>query len=194
MSRNSKGIMILVMSAIILSTIPILMVGINARPHLDDLVFTASSSFRPMDEDPTFYIERSVRFATQNGGAFDVALAVWHTVLDNYMEWQGTFSAIAIFSLHPGVLIAEEAYPLVMLFTMVPLLLSTFFMCRTIWERPLIPFAVLSFISIQWLPSLPNGFFWWNGATYYTTFFSLMLVNIACKIRLALTAGSCTCQ
>jgi len=167
---------------LIISTIPIIIVGLNARPHLDDVVFSASSSFRPQG-DINYYFERSVRHAVLYGNIIDVARAVWFTIRDNYVQWQGTYSAIAVFSIHPGVLIAEEAYPLTMVFTLGTLLFATYFMCKTIWEKPLLPFALLAFLSVQLLPSLANGFFWWNGATYYTTFYSILLVNVACKIR-----------
>ena len=182
--KNRDTMLRVIIAFLFLATLlPIIRVGLHARPHLDDLAFTASSSFAPSG-DAAPYIARSVRQAILHGNTFDVVQAVWHTIQDNYVQWQGTFSAIAIFSLHPGVLFGEELYPLTMLFTLGALLLAKAILCKTIFSKPWLPFLLLAFLFVQWLPSLPNGFFWWNGATYYTLFYSFMLLSISCKIRL----------
>ena len=99
---------------------PLILVGLHARPTWDDdYVFSALSSFAPPGDVPLeHYMSRSVRYAAQNGNEFDVIGAVWRTVLDNYTDWQGTFSAIALFSVHPAVLFGANAYPLTMLMTL----------------------------------------------------------------------------
>ncbi|MDR0272080.1 MAG: copper amine oxidase N-terminal domain-containing protein [Clostridiales bacterium] len=170
----------------ILSLLPIVAVGIHARPGLDDYTFSALSSFRPQSDVPIeYYIQRSVRHSAENGNFFDVFTAVGRTVFDNYFEWQGTYSAITLFSAHPAVLFGAYAYPLTMLFTIFALIISTAFLCKTLLgENWLLPCILILTCSIQWLPHIAQGFFWYNGAVYYTFFYSLLLFNLTLQIRL----------
>ncbi len=50
------------------------------------------------------------------------------------------------------------------------------------YERLLIASMVL-FACVQWLPSISDAFFWWNGAIYYTGSFSLQLLIWTAVIR-----------
>jgi len=166
------------------------MVGMHARPSLDDYSFSAASSMRPSAQLPReHYIQRSVRYAVTNGNILDIIGAVGNTVADNYREWQGTFSAIALFSAHPGVLFGPGAYPLTMLLTIFSLIVSTAFLCRTLLGKNwLLPGIIILTASIQWLPHIAQGFFWYNGAVFYTFFYSLMLFSLALKIRIIKSA------
>ena len=186
MTNKNKILSVVAVTALILTLLPLIIVGLNARPCMDDLSFAGMSSFYPPAEaDNTYYVERSVRQAVLSGNFFDTVKAVWYTVSDNYIEWQGTFSAIAVFALHPAVLFGETWYPLVMIFTLGLLLFSAALMCKTLFGKDwLLPCAGLTFLSVQWLPNLANGFFWWNGATFYTMFYSLSLLSLSAKIRL----------
>ena len=183
---RNKIILSAAAAVFLLSLAPIIITGLHARMSLDDYAFAASSLFSiPAETDPAPYTERSVRFAVEHGTLLDVPRAVFRTVADNYRGWQGTFSAIAAFALHPAVLFGEAAYPLTMVFTLLALIAATGALMKTILrEHWALPSLILLFATIQWLPSLPNAFFWWNGGTYYTMFYSVMLLSIALKIRL----------
>ncbi|MCL2546989.1 MAG: hypothetical protein FWE06_07335 [Oscillospiraceae bacterium] len=181
----------------LLSLMPIVWTGLHARPSKDDYIFSASSSFHhnwwwndDIEGNRQHYFERSVRYAAQNGNVFDIGRAVGHTVADNYMEWQGTFTAIALFSLQPAVLFGHDAYPLTMLFTLFALIGATAFMLKTILGKEwLLPCLLMLTVSIQFVPHIAQGFFWYNGAVFYTFFYSLMLVSLALKIRLFRNGG-----
>jgi len=172
---------------------PIIWIGLYARPALDDYSFSASSSFLPNaqwwsdnSEYRQHYFERSVRYAVLNGNILDVGRAVINTVADNYLDWQGTFTAIALFSIHPGVLFGHAAYPLTMLFTIFSLIAATAFIAKTVLGKDwLIPCILSLTASIQFLPHIAQGFFWYNGAVFYVFFFCLMLIGLALKIRFA---------
>jgi len=175
------------------SLAPIVWVGLHARPSMDDYSFAASSSFFYNTqwwveevEHRQHHVERSVRYATLNGNVIDVSRAVWRTVADNYRDWQGTFTAIALFSMHPGVIFGQEAYPFItLLLTMGLFMLATAFLCRAVFKKHwLIPWLIVSTISIQFVPHLAQGFFWYNGAMLYTFFYSMLLISLAWKWQL----------
>jgi hypothetical protein len=169
----------------VITLIPVVITGLYARPGLDDYSFSALSSFSPSADTPIeYYINRSVRYAVRNGGFFDVIGAVGRTVSDNYFGWQGTFSAIAIFSIHPAVLFGADAYPLTMLFTLFALIAATAFLCKNIFKENWLIFSVILLTcSIQWIPHIAQGFFWYNGAMYYTFFYSLMIFNVTLMLK-----------
>ncbi|MCL2367976.1 MAG: DUF6056 family protein [Oscillospiraceae bacterium] len=182
---------LLALCLFLVSILPIFITGLHARPALDDYLFTASSSFLPNAEWWTevqyreHYFERSVRYAVLNGNVFDMGQAVLRTVADNYMDWQGTFTAIALFSMQPGVFFGPDAYPLTMLVTIFSLMFATAFLLKTVLGKQwLIPCLLLLTGSIQFLPHIGQGFFWYNGAVFYVFFYSLMLTSLTCKIRL----------
>ena len=184
--QHKRNMQICIALLFLLSLVPLILVGLHARPTWDDYAFSALSSFAPPGDAPLeHYTERSVRYAVQNGNVFDVLGAVGRTVLDNYRDWQGTFSAIALFSVHPAVLFGANAYPLTMLMTLFALIGATALLLKTILRKNwLIPAILMLTCSIQWLPHIAQGFFWYNGAVYYTFFYSLMLVQISLMIRL----------
>ena len=184
--QNKRNVQICIALLFLLSLVPLILVGLHARPTWDDYAFSALSSFAPPNDVPLeHYTTRSVRYAVQNGNVFDVIGAVGRTVLDNYRDWQGTFSAIALFSVHPAVLFGANAYPLTMLMTLFALIGATALLLKTILRKNwLIPAVIMLTCSIQWLPHIAQGFFWYNGAVYYTFFYSLMLLQISLMIRL----------
>jgi hypothetical protein len=188
---------ILIVFIFLLSLVPLVWVGAYARPFIDDYVFSASTSFghnaRWQEQelaDRGHYYERSVRYAVQHGNAANLVMAVARTVADNYMDWQGTYTAIALFSLQPAVLFGSGVYPLTMLFTLFALIASTLFLYKTLFEKGwLLPCLLQLMVCIQFVPHTAQGFFWYNGAVYYTFFFSLMLTSVALKIRLHKSNG-----
>ena len=180
----SKRLSLVIIILFLLSLLPLVLVGLHARPTWDDYAFSALSSFSPAGE-LDHYISRSVRYAAQNGNPLDIVRAVFRTVSDNYLEWQGTFSAIALFSIHPAVLFGANAYPLTMFMTLFALIAATLFLLKTIFQKNyLILGLIILACSIQWVPHIAQGFFWYNGAVYYTFFYSIMLFNVSLKIRL----------
>jgi len=186
-----KKVKIVATALFILSMIPLVWIGMYARPSMDDYSFTASSSFYhhmqwwDTERDEINYFERSVRYARLNGNIIDVTRNVFRTVADNYREWQGTFSAIALFSLQPAVLFGHGAYPLVMLVTLLPLILASVYLMYSLFNKEwLLPSLIILTACIQFMPHVGQGLFWYNGAIFYTFFFSLMLISIGLKVHL----------
>lgn len=100
-----------------------------------------------------------------------------------YLGWQGSFAAMFLMTLQPAVF-GEEFYcltPYVMLGVLIP---SVLFFCWTLFRRTFGTsrgcwFLTALFwltLTIQNAPRAVEGFYWFNGASYYMGFFSLSLV------------------
>ena len=126
-------------------------------------------------------------------GALSTALQV---AADTFFSWQGTYSAIVLMALQPGVF-GEQLYGLGAVMIMVSLVLSTGYL-GSVLMRDLLKADRASWIAVsaavlllqtQLLPSPVEGFWWYNSAVYYTFFHALMLVMIGLALRL-LRGGS----
>ena len=162
----------------VISLIPILYVSFYAHPLYDDFGFSK-------------YVHSAV---VNGGGVIEVIAAAFKRVAEAYSTWQGTFSAILIFSLQPGAF-SDDLYFLTTFIMVFSLTLSTIFFIDTIavrWMKSrrsygfLISLLIL-FCSIQFVIDKQEAFYWFNGASYYTLFYSLALVLFALLIRMYLT-------
>ena len=154
------------------SLLPILYAGFFAHPLADDY----SYSYR-------------VHHAIANGD--NLLSAIAETVSHTYLTWQGTFSATAIFSVQPAVF-SSSLYFLTPWIMIGLLSFSTFFFFETVIRKILrsktsyaIIISCLTLIlSIQYVPSINEGFYWFNGSSYYTLFYSLSLIYLTLLLRL----------
>lgn len=157
---------IAVLSVLILTLIPMLLVAIYARPLADDFGYSAGT--------------RAVWQESHN--IFLVFAAVGAQVVKTYFDWQGSFSAIALFALQPAIF-SEAIYGLG------TLILVTFFLWGNLYfwggktKIPMIVAGAVIMVSMQTLPHANQGFYWWNGASYYCLFYSLMLLQWGMFIR-----------
>jgi len=175
---------IIILAVFFFSLSPIIIVGLHSRLSLDDYAFSAVSVHIPSDGYLQHHIQRSVRYAMQNTGIAAVPRAVFRTVWDNYFGWQGTFTAVAVFSVHPAVIFGDALYPLTMIFTLFALIGSTAFLMKSVFGKGwVLPCVLMLTASIQWVPGMPQTFFWWNGSAFYTFFYCTMLINIGFKLR-----------
>lgn len=121
-------------------------------------------------------------------GALAAALA---EARDTFFSWQGTYSAIVLMALQPGVF-SEAVYGLGAVAILAALVLSTFYACgvavREVLGAGRLPWVALSCLALllqtQLLPSPVEGFFWYNAAVYYTFYHALMLVMLGLAVRL----------
>ncbi len=158
-----KRTKLVVLVCLVLSLIPMLLVAIYARPLADDFGYSAAT--------------RAVWHSTHN--IFLVLGAVGSEVARTYLDWQGSFSAIALFALQPA-LFSEKIYGLSTVILVGFFLWGNFSFWGSVIKdkavRIVIAGAVL-IVSMQTLPHANQGFYWWNGASYYTLFYSLMLLQ-----------------
>lgn len=131
------------------------------------------------------------------GGIFGAVRAACSEVQSTYFTWQGTFSAVFLFSFQPGVF-SPSLYFLTTFLMIGSLTASTMFFCETVFVRwlgcgknPMIVFSLLTlFASIQFVPDKAEAFFWYNGSVYYTFFYSLALLMAALLIRILLAKST----
>ena len=124
------------------------------------------------------------------GGLPGVLAAAWAEVVDAWWTWQGTYTAIFLMALEPGVW-GENVYVLAAPLIMGCLVASTFFFYHVLIRERLgggkEAWITLSCITVMlqlmFQPSPVEGIFWYNSAVYYTFFHSLMLVYLAVLVR-----------
>ena len=160
---------------LLLSLLPMLYIAQYDLPLGDDVIYGAP-----------------VTSALQQDASVSSAVsAAAGVVAEKFQSWQGTFSAIFLMALQPGVfgLSYYQITPYLMLGALIAstLLLTHTLLCsllgvsKRVW---LILGLALSFFSIQLCVSPREGFFWYNGAVYYTLFHSFLLVLATLVIQL----------
>lgn len=119
-----------------------------------------------------------------NGGFLSMIKAVLVSVKDFYLNWQGTYSAIFMFSINPAF-INENLYFFTTYFLVIFFIFSNYLFLNTILKKYLdnykifIIFIISTFIQIQYVHNLNSSFYWYNGSVYYTFFYSLELILYA---------------
>ncbi len=125
------------------------------------------------------------------GSVLEALRAALAEVADAYVTWQGTYSAIFLMSLQPGVF-GEGWYALAAPLILVSLAAATAYAShalvrgvlradRSTW---LLVTALVLLLQTQLLPSPVEGIFWYNSAVYYTFYHSLMLVMVGLAARM----------
>lgn len=150
----------------VLSLLPVLAVAFFNHPRADDYTYGA--------------VLRKVMDAGQ--GLPEALAAMVAYVKSTYAHWQGSFSAVVLFMLQPGVF-SDHAYWLTTAVTLLPLLLGTWMFLRKLGEMLHAPrttvvllFLLLMTLSIQLVPDLNQTFYWFNGGCYYTLYYALSLM------------------
>ena len=161
---KARILAVVLFTAFCLSIIPVLYAGFFCHPLADDFSF----SFR-------------VHQALLNGSS--VLGAVRETVSEIYHNWQGTYSAVVLFSLQPGVF-SPSSYFMTPFLMLGFLIASTFFLFHTLIRKIMkgkgshvVILSCLTLImSIQFVPDKEQTFYWFNGSAFYTLYYSFALV------------------
>jgi hypothetical protein len=140
-----------------------LLIAFYSRPFADDYAYSAG-------------VHKAL-------GSGHYLLGVFRAVADEvvliYKTWQGSFSAVALFSLQPGVF-GKRAYIITAVILIGIFVLGNYCFFRKVLKdktTAFIVFAAVCILSTQFLPHALQGFYWWNGGSYYTLFYSLMLIQ-----------------
>lgn len=107
-------------------------------------------------------------------------------VNESYWNWQGTYTAVFVFSLQPAIF-GEAWYPLTTYIMLISLLGGIAYLVTTVfrqilkaaWYQTGIVILVISAVCTQLSPSPVESFYWFNGSAYYTFFFGISLVLYA---------------
>lgn len=166
---------VVMLAVLLLSLVPMLYIAQYDLPLGDDVIYGSPVS-SALKQDASL------------PSALSAAAGV---VAEKFQSWQGTFSAIFLMALQPGVfgLSYYQITPYLMLGALIAstLLLTYTLLCsllgvsKRVW---LILGLALSFFSIQLCVSPREGFFWYNGAVYYTLYHSFLLVLATLVIQL----------
>ena len=161
-----KAVALLVVAAVALMLVPMLVVARYNVPCADDYHYGAS----------TYHTWQ----ATHSLAA--VLRAAGEKVAERYVNWQGTYSAIFLMALQPAVF-GNGFYALVPFLTLGMLGAGPCFFCLSLftkllgasrWQALVLALVWLG-IDTQLLPSAVQGFYWYNGAIFYTFFFGVQL-------------------
>lgn len=161
-------------TGLLLSLIPIIISSFYSHPLADDFGFS----------------EKVNHIVKNGGGLFDILSASFQQVKDTYLDWQGTYAAIFVFSLQPAAF-SEQIYFLTTFVMLTALIASTLFFVNTIFNilgydkkiGIIISFVIL-LLSIHFVVDKKEAFFWWNGSSYYTLFYSFSLLFFSILIKL----------
>lgn len=161
---------LVVLAVLILSLLPVFGMAFYNHSSADDYSYG--------------YQTRAAWIDTHN--VLEVLKKAGEKVKTIYFEWQGSYAAVALFALQPAVF-GEEFYPLTTFLLLGMFIFAVFYFFRKIVKNIFkddvriadIIAGVILLLSIQMLPSPVEGFFWWNGASYYVLFYSLMLIQMA---------------
>ncbi|WP_455615412.1 DUF6056 family protein [Eisenbergiella sp.] len=172
MGKSKRNKLTILLTAVyILSLMPVFLCSIYAYPQADDWTY----SYR-------------VHLAWEDTHSLTQVLkAVFETVKASYLEWQGTFSSIALMSLQPGVF-GEKCYRLVPFLMIGLLTFATLFflreLCRKLNGSAWVSVSMLVLlVTVQRMVCKPVAFFWYNGAVHYMVMYSFGLMLAACLMK-----------
>lgn len=173
---TKRAAAVALMVALLLSLVPILVLAGYNRPAADDISYCITTH----------------RVWEQTHSIFAVIGTAAQNAIGVYWAWQGSFSACFLMSLQPGLfserLYAVGTWMLVLVFLATNALFFRSFVHDLLgFDRgeTAILYALAMFCCLQLLPSAAEGFFWYNGAAYYTLFFSISEILAACLYRSA---------
>ena len=164
---NKKTLLIILAIAFIASLLPMLYIAKFNYPYRDDFSFSAD----------TYHTLRDT------GSIFKGIGTSFEAVKEKYYTWQGTFSSIFLFTLAPNIW-GTRAYMLTTYIMLAAFILSTLYFSYSLIVRLLkqsivnwlIISILIMLISIQFVPSPTQSFFWYNGSVYYLFFYCMELL------------------
>ena len=171
------GICVIVLVVLFLaSLVPICLVSAYDRMCFDDY-------------DYSVLTRDSVR---NDGSVFGLLSAAGQVVRETYETWQGTYSAVFLFSLQPAIC-GQGWYavtPWILICTLVlglgyvtyAVIVVALRQNPRVWQ---IVWMFSAMLCVQFPRDPAEGFFWYNGGMFYTFFFGLLLIWLGLVVDLA---------
>lgn len=165
-----------IISIILLITalVPLMILGFSSHPVGDDYTygFAAAKAFR------------------ESGNVFNCIIEAAKGTANEYMRWQGTYSAMFLMYLPPFVFsdFLYMLYPSVLLSC---LTFGLFYMLKPAVTKYLggsssswiIVSSLIEIAFLEQVPSCGETFYWYNGSMYYTGFLALTFVFFGVILR-----------
>lgn len=164
---KKKTLIYILLAVFILSLIPLYVIGNYAHPSVDDYYYGVETS----------------KVWEETGSLSQVIKTSYDMMLQTYEDWQGNFSAIFLMRLQPGIF-GDEFYviaPIILITTFVVSMLAFFYYGLRKWfgagKVASIGISLcVTFCALHFTHVPADSFYWYNGAIYYTFFYSLMLL------------------
>ena len=162
---------VLLTAIYLLSLLPIFMASVYDYPQADDWT----------------YSWRTHLAWTDTHSLLEVGKAAADTVKDSYINWQGTFSSIALMSLQPAIW-GERFYALTPFIMVGMLTAGTLLFVRELFRKAagsewLSVSMLVLIVTVQRMVCRPVAFYWYNGAVHYVFMYSIGLMLAACLIK-----------
>lgn len=165
---------------LILSVIPVLLLAFCAFPCADDFSYGLETA-------------RCVAQGENFGEILSVAAKQTASI---YRSWQGSFSAVFLMQLQPAAF-GEKFYPLTTFLMLLALVGGTMLLfwellvkrCGALKGEYFLLTGAVLFLTINGCYFPAEGFYWFNGAVYYTFFYGLGLMLLALTARAARVTG-----
>lgn len=155
----------IIIAIFLLSLIPLFYIASYLHPGVDDYIFGAE----------TYHVWNS------SHSLLDTLQAAARVSVRIYNTWQGSFSACFLMALQPDVFGCYQLTPFILI---VPFIFANYWLAYLLiykylradrWQY-LIVCTTIVLMSMQCLPSLVEAFYWYNGAIYYTFYYSVFLL------------------
>jgi len=175
---SKRNLAIFYVFVLILSTLPLIIIGFYNHPSADDFNYTILTG-------------KDLRNTSGIASFFAVIAAAVERATSYWGVWQGTYAMSFIAALRPS-LFSEQLTFLHSVILIGIVILSIFYFYHVLL-RKILGFdvyiyltlaSITSFLSIQYLPNAVEGFFWYTGGVGYTFFLYLAFILLG-KILLA---------
>lgn len=161
-----KRIAVILGGIFVLSLIPLLIIA----------------SYNVMCADDYSYGNMAHQAYIESHSILDCLKAAVKKVQLTYFDWQGTYSAIFLMALHPGI-ISEQLYFIATYLIFFLYIGGTIYFSKVLFRGGLdidihlavIILSVFFICTIQWVPSPSEAFYWYNGSIYYMGFHGIMM-------------------
>ncbi|MEG2321875.1 MAG: DUF6056 family protein [Bacilli bacterium] len=170
LNKNKNKICFFVIIAFIITLIPLFILSFYNHPSNDDF----------------YYGSKTYHTYQETGSILNTLSSAVDQVKETYINWQGTYSAVFLFSLQPAIF-SENVYWIGTFILLFSLIITTLFLsfvllkkyCHSSTVMWLLVSIPILFLEIQLLVSPLQGFYWWNGSIYYLFFYCLSLILYA---------------
>lgn len=132
-----------------------------------------------------------IRAWIENHSIFDVLSGALGQVKRTWYSWQGTYSSVFIFSLQPAIF-GEKYYVITHILNLLFIFGANIYFINYIFYKKLnIPkmkciclACIVSLTMIQWMPSIVEGLYWYNGSMHYVLFWMILVLFVVQELKI----------
>lgn len=167
---SEKLIACIIITIFLISLVPLFYIAPYIHPGIDDYVYGAEA----------YHIWNNSHSLSETlQTAIQVSARMYNT-------WQGSYSACFLMALQPDVFGCYQITPFIMI---IPFIFTNYWLTYLLiykylkankWQYLIITTTIV-LMGMQYLPSLADAFYWYNGAIYYTFYYTAFLL-LACLI------------